>query len=103
MYDLDLVFQCFVAKHLKICAVWKIIVCIILYDVEVGHKNKSNLPVIYKLSKDESLFLNYQAKKKYEIDLARKEKAARLGEGTWMLESVTKRLEKDEKVKFFSL
>ncbi|XP_059161086.1 CWF19-like protein 2 [Physella acuta] len=38
-----------------------------------------------------------QAKKKYEISEAKKERARKLGEGTWMLDSVTQRIDKEEK------
>ena len=45
-----------------------------------------------------SFYSIFQAKKKYDKDMARKEKAAKKGEGTWMLDSVSKRIAKEEKV-----
>ena len=40
----------------------------------------------------------FQAKSKYEKEVARQERAARQGEGTWMLDSASQRIAKEEKV-----
>ncbi|CAL1548336.1 unnamed protein product [Lymnaea stagnalis] len=42
-------------------------------------------------------FILEKAKKKYEISEAKNERARKLGEGTWMLDSVSQRIAKEEK------
>jgi len=39
-----------------------------------------------------------EAKRKYDKAVAKKQRAEKQGEGTWMLDSVTKRIEKEEKI-----